>query len=100
MDVAGSTYSDLSRAAVDEQLYPGDIGAVVGGEKHRSLAEIVRRAEAAERNGGDDRAFVLIRHQMGQAGGRRGPGTQHVAAQVAPLEVDDPAARKRAYCRL
>jgi hypothetical protein len=46
MDAAASTYSDLSGAAVHEQLNTSDVGAVVGSEEHRRLAEIVRRARA------------------------------------------------------
>src|SRR6266404_2590458 len=48
MDTAGSTCSDLNRAAVHEQFNTGDVAAVVRGEEYRRLAEIVRRAEPAE----------------------------------------------------
>ena len=56
--------ADRSRRPFDEQLDAGDVGAVIGGEEHRRLAEIVRRADPAERNRTRRlRAFSLIRHQ-------------------------------------
>ncbi len=74
MDTAGSTCSDLNRAAVHEQFNTGDVAAVVRGEEYRRLAEIVRRAEPAERNGGDGQRFFVIRHELGKAGGGRVSG--------------------------
>jgi hypothetical protein len=37
----------LSHATIDEEFDPGDIGAVVGSEEHRRLAEIVRCPDPA-----------------------------------------------------
>jgi hypothetical protein len=41
----------LRRATVHEQLDTIDVGAVVGSEEHRRLAEVIGRADPAERNG-------------------------------------------------
>ena len=87
---AGRTHSDLSRAAVHEQLDAGDVGTVVGSKEYRRLAQIVRNCEAAERNGGDGRCFFLFRHELGEARCICVSGAQHVDADVAPLEIDDP----------
>ncbi len=42
--------SDLSRTAIHKQLDAIDVAAIVGSQEHRRLAEIVRRADPAERN--------------------------------------------------
>jgi hypothetical protein len=100
---AGSRYSDLRGAAVDEQLNPGDVGAVVGSEEHRRFAKIIRRGEPAERNRCNHRRFFLICHKMREAGCIGVSGAQYVYADVAPLEVDYPGAGERAYrglCRV
>src|ERR1700756_4853775 len=97
MPIEPADNSDLNRTTVDEELYAGDVGAVVGGEEYRRLGQIVRRTDPAERNGGDDRGLLLIRHEMGKAGGRRVPGAEHVDADVAALEVDDPGTGKGAH---
>src|SRR6201982_1439693 len=90
-------YSDLGHPTVNEQLDAGDVGAVVAGEEYRSLAQIVRNGEAAERNGSNGRGFFLIRHEMGKAWRIGVSGAQHVDADVAPLEIDDPGTGERAY---
>jgi hypothetical protein len=58
-------YSDLNHAAIDEQLYARDVGAVVRAEEYRRLAQIVRCADPAERNRSDGRCFLLVSHEMG-----------------------------------
>src|ERR1700745_3475866 len=62
-----AAYSNLSSTTVDEQLDTGDVGAVVGSEEHRRFAQIIWRADAAERNGSNDSGFFFIRHEMGKA---------------------------------
>jgi hypothetical protein len=69
-------------------------GARVGRQEYRRLAEIVRRADPAERNGSDGLGLLLIRQKMGEAGSRRVTGAQYVDPDVAFLQVDDPAAGK------
>jgi len=86
-----------SGTAVDEQLDTGDVGAVVGSEEHRRFPQIIRRADAAEWNGSNDRGFFFLRHEMGKAWRIGVSGAQHVDADVAPLEVDDPGTGERAY---
>jgi hypothetical protein len=94
----GRQYSNLSHTTVHEQLYAGDVGAVIGSEEDRSPAQIVCRANPAERNRGDGRKFLLISHQIGEPEGRDVPGAQHVsgfgpakcrmmAVANAPLDV-------------
>ena len=86
--------SDLGRTAIDEQLDPVNVSAVVGRQEYRRLAEIVRRADPAERNGSDGLGLLLIRQKMGEAGSRRVTGAQYVDPDVASLQVDDPAVGK------
>jgi hypothetical protein len=68
MDAARSTYSDLSGTTVHEQLNTRDVGAVVGREKYRRLAEIIWGREPAERNRRNHRGFFPISHKMRKAG--------------------------------
>ena len=43
MPIGPANNSDLNRTTIDEELYAGDVGAVVGGEEYGRLGEIVRR---------------------------------------------------------
>ena len=85
MHADGSIYSNLSSTTVDEQLYSSDVGAVVGSEGYRRLAEIIRGGEPAERNRRNQRGFFLIRHQVREAGCICVSGAQHVDADAAPF---------------
>ena len=44
--------------------------------------------------------FLLVAHHLREAGSVDVPGAQHIDADIAPLQIQDPTARKRAYCRL
>jgi hypothetical protein len=97
MHADGSIHLNLSSTTVDEQLDTRDVGAVVGSKEHRRFAQIIRRLDTAERNGSNDRGFFFIRHEMRKAWRIGVSGAQHVDADVAPLEVDDPGTGERAY---
>src|ERR1700733_5147883 len=92
--------SDLSRAAVHEEFDAGDVGAVVGGEKYRRLAEIVGHTQPCERDGGGGRGLYVIGHKLSNPGGVRVSGAQYIDPDVPPFEIDDPGAGERAHGRL
>ena len=48
--VVSALVLDLGDAAVDEKLDAGDEAAVVGGEEHGGLGDLLGRADAAERD--------------------------------------------------
>ena len=56
--------------------------------------EIIRGAEPAERNRRGHCGFFLIRHEMREAGCIGVSGAQHIDADVAPLEIDNPGTRE------
>jgi hypothetical protein len=79
--------SDLSRAAVHERLYAGDVGAVLGGEECR-LARVVSGVpmRPSGMEAAADAFSSSVIRRSGKAGSRRVPGDQHVDPDVAPLE--------------
>src|SRR5262249_22102508 len=74
--------SHLGKPAIHEQLRPGDVARVVGGEENDRFGDLVGRAEAAERYGGRDRLAALLAHL-----GRR-------EQVVEPGRVDRPGAHR------
>ena len=65
-----------------------------------TFAHVVRRTKAAQRNMGHRLRLFLVAHQLREAGGVDMLGTEHIDANIAPLEIQDPAAGKRVDCRL
>jgi hypothetical protein len=61
--------SDLRRAAIDEELDAGDVGAVVAREEHHTLAKIVRGAHSGEWYGSGERRFCFIRQELREVWG-------------------------------
>src|SRR5262245_18433116 len=51
---------DLGQAAIDEQLDPCYVAAVVRGEEHGGIRDLVRRAHPAHRHGGHDVRLELV----------------------------------------
>src|SRR5262249_45554629 len=96
---------DLGHAAINEQLDPRDVAAVVGREEHGGFRHLVRPAHPAHRHGGYETHLELIDSLLRQAGlvedGRFGvSGTDNVDADLAVLEIGGPAARERPHGRL
>jgi len=54
------SFLNLGQAAIDEQLDAGNVAAVVRGEKHGGIRDLVRRAHPAHRHGGHDVRLELV----------------------------------------
>src|SRR5262249_11939527 len=91
----GSRGLDLGRTAINAQLDPGDVAAVIGGEEHDGVRQLVRRANPAHRHGGHG---LLPRHPaLLEHGGFDRPGADGVDADLAVPQLGGPTARKRPH---
>jgi hypothetical protein len=58
---------DLGHAAVDEEFDTGDVAAVVGGQEHGRLGDLVGRSHAPERDRADEGVQLLgVRLGLGE----------------------------------
>jgi hypothetical protein len=92
LNVNGDIQSILSHSTVDFQLDTCDVFAIIRREEHGSLGEIERGSEATERDCADQIVLVLVRQELVQTGGDGVTWAQHVEADAAALQIEDPAA--------
>jgi hypothetical protein len=91
----------LSQAAIDEQLYAGDVAAVVGGQEQDGLRDFICGAGTAQWNIAYralyKRVDLFLRHtKRGVVARRRDNArTDCIPPDLALLEVYGPGARKR-----
>src|SRR5580700_6271304 len=99
----GDDGSDLGLAAVDEELGAGHEARIVRGEEGDRLGDLVRVADAADRDLGRhivEEPLLLGGVRTGQPEKTRGlhrTGTDDVDAYAALLEVERPAPRQIAH---
>src|SRR5215510_11687401 len=81
----------LGEAAIHKQFRSGDVTAVVGGEKHHGLRDLIGGAEPAERNTVGNGLDVCLGRSDGLPGGRVGIARAHrVHANATSLQVRRP----------
>src|SRR5882672_7850289 len=90
----------LCEAAIHKQFRSRDVAAVVGGEKHHSLGDLIGCPEPAERNAIGNHLLTLLAHfcrsqQLTQSGRVDGAWAHRVHANAASLQVRCPCPRKR-----
>src|SRR5262245_65570007 len=88
--------SDLGDAAVDEQLDPGDEAGVAGREKERRGRDLLRPADGAARDHGDERLLRVIGEGLEDHGGDR-TRTEEVHAALGGLYVGGIAREERRW---
>src|SRR5499427_6383811 len=92
----------LCDAAIDKQLRPRDVAAVVGSEKNDGPGDLIGRAEPAERNAGENRLQTVPARSCGRQGviesGSVDEARAHrVHADAALLQVRREGPREQAY---
>src|SRR2546422_3494055 len=88
----------LGEAAIHEQFRSRDVAAVVGGEEHHGLRDLVRRAEPAEWNTAGNGLDVFIGGFAGMPWGRIGVARAHrVHANASILQARRPCPRERTH---
>ena len=95
--------SVLSDSAVDEQLDPRYVSAVLRSEEYGGTTQIVGRAQPVQGNVCDDTRFVLICEKVGEAGCVCVARTQYIHPDPRTFQVQDPTARQgadRRFCRV
>jgi hypothetical protein len=89
---------------VDEQLNPGDEAAIIGGEEHSRLADLVRVGNPTYREFGcetlEESLFLIGRHEPDEARHLRRPRAQYIDPDACALEIEDPGTSEAAYGRL
>ena len=91
---------DLRETAIDEQFDTGDIAAVIGGEKHDSLRDLVGCTEPAQRNAAGNHLQPLLprltgTQQLAQPRRVGGTGAHRVHANAASLQIHCPCPCER-----
>jgi len=99
------TFLNLGQAAIDEQLDAGNVAAVVRGEKHGGIRDLVRRAHPAHRHGGHDVRLELVEllpRPPGDVDPRRfnRARANGVHADLVVPQVHRPTARERPHSGL
>src|SRR3712207_3033001 len=102
MEIIFMTVSDLSCAAVHEQLYAVDVAAVVRSQKDHNLCDFVRLPRAAQRSGGCRLSFELLNLFVAHPEARRVAGSNNgaradgVNPNLSVLKLGRPRSYERA----
>src|SRR5882672_6681120 len=96
---------DLRETAIDEEFRPGDVAAVVGGEKDHGPCNLVGRSQSAERNAAGDHLPALLARLRGSEQATQPrcvdrARTHRVDADATLLQVRRPGPRERTDGRL
>src|SRR3990170_459428 len=84
--------------AVHDKRGAGCPGRLVGGEVERRVDDVLRAAEAAERDAAEPlEAFLFVGEQRLQHGRQDGPGTDGVGPNVVRAELHGERAREREH---
>src|SRR5206468_10305580 len=92
----------LCGAAIHIEFYSRDVAAVVGGEKHHGLGNLIGCTEPAERSSVGNHLLALLTRfrgsqQVTQPGRVDGAWAHGVDANAAVLQVSGPSPRVRTY---